>query len=814
MSRLTSPGEVLSAPDFQKDGQEFFKEFDKIQHERDESLVRRLKDGLDAMLIYAGLFSAVNSAFLIYTLPDLKPDPADDTNGLLYQLIQQTMAPNQSAEIYYPSDTFSPDPSDLLVNKLFSLSLFISILGSFIAVLGRYWLTHYQGNSGEGVERERWTQLKRSLGAERWHLVSMLEQVLPFTLLVALAIFAAGFVTHLRGLDRTNGYLMVLPLEVMGGFVLGGYLFRLLDPFCPYRTPVEELVKWIGRFILILSSFVVVCVKKLTKEVASICNWLGRRIPATPWDLNGVKASRISQDDYGDSNSTHTELDQLISGRAERTNGYIELQMQPENLGNDIPGSPPTDAHLPQEQPTSFFSAFTNLIPVQISDFELKDFDTSWELHGHAISRVLNESDESCTLFQAAASLCTISSRSALEIVFDDQVSRNRLMRLLRTAVRDLDRSQKQGPIFKEIQEVEMPVVVFGTAFLHLCLSTGNVENLPDGENTVISPEPQTLTGSSRRSLKGKYSELKGVLQWHWHLQNDKFGRQPPVFTSTSLAAGLLMGCLEPHESVLDQESELLSYRLDSVSSEDPGLWSQLALLAMACNTQGGRTMSEKRQEGFKAIQDAYTTEKATPELADAVYRAIPSHMGEKTRLPCEVFKLAWKLFVHGREKGDAARAFGHHVPFLGILEAKVRDEEQSESYQSIPSGDRVETSASWRFQAKFVFRAVGHYAMCIMALGDVRHAENEEALSFMRCVRALVPSGRSKDGAPSNPAGGQSDSEKEYRSELEAFEDICRGFESFIRSGQIKRRLAPEDQWCFTQHESSPSPRRCVPPS
>lgn len=36
MSRLTSP---LSAPDFQKDGQEFFKQFDKIQHERDDNLL-------------------------------------------------------------------------------------------------------------------------------------------------------------------------------------------------------------------------------------------------------------------------------------------------------------------------------------------------------------------------------------------------------------------------------------------------------------------------------------------------------------------------------------------------------------------------------------------------------------------------------------------------------------------------------------------------------------------------------------------------------------------------------------------------------
>lgn len=516
------------------------------------------------------------------------------------------MARNQSAEIYFAS--FSPDPSDILVNRLFSLSLFISLLGSFGAVLGRYWLTNYQGKGGKREERESWNHLRRSLSAARWQLVGVLEQALPLTLMMALAVFSFGFVIHLADLDLVTGALTVLSLGVMVGALLAGFYFRVLDPFCPYRTPLEEPILFLGHYTFKLLSFMMDGVTKLAKQVARICNWLGRHIPAT---FNGMQPSRAraSQEDSGESNSCHIELNQLINTQTGGTNGCIQLQMQPENLGDGTPPvSLPVDTHLPQEQPTGFFSRAIPKAMLQISKLASSELRSSWDLHGHAISRALIESEDSCTLYQAAASLCNISRRSALEIVIYDQASRNRLMRLLHNAIRDLDRSQKQGPMFKEIREVEMAVVVFGTATLHLYLSTENVENLPNGDSIIATSSRQPLTGPLRRSRKEKYGELKGILQLHWHLQNDKFGRQPPVFTSTSLAAGLLMGCLDSNESVFHQESESLTYRLDSVSSEDPGSWNQLALLAMACNTRGGRTMSEKRQEGFKAIQDAYNT--------------------------------------------------------------------------------------------------------------------------------------------------------------------------------------------------------------
>ncbi|KAG9042012.1 hypothetical protein FS837_011452 [Tulasnella sp. UAMH 9824] len=116
---------------------------------------------------------------------------------------------------------------------------------------------------------------------------------------------------------------------------------------------------------------------------------------------------------------------------------------------------------------------------------------------------------------------------------------------------------------------------------------------------------------------------------------------------------------------------------------------------------------------------------------------------------------------------------------------------------RNLPYAARQNGSVSWRFQAKFVFKAFGHYATSLIALGDARQAENREALGLNRGIRALVPP---MDPAGADPAHAQSASETEYKSEVKTFEETYERFESFIRSGQIKRRWAPEDQWCFSR--------------
>ncbi|KAG9018533.1 hypothetical protein FRB90_011509 [Tulasnella sp. 427] len=199
--------EVPQPPEeFCKDGAKFYRCYDALAEELDEDMVKGLKEQLDGMLIFAGLFAGVNSAFLALTLPLLSADPADDTNALLTHnnaiLIQLLSGRNDTVpqDPALPSARFSPSGDIFTINTLFSLSLAFAIISSFMAVLGRQWLVYYRKREGGGVDRQRWEQLKQFLGVKRWRLEPILDDVLPSILQIGL-IFCASLILYLRHLN-------------------------------------------------------------------------------------------------------------------------------------------------------------------------------------------------------------------------------------------------------------------------------------------------------------------------------------------------------------------------------------------------------------------------------------------------------------------------------------------------------------------------------------------------------------------------------------------------------------------------------------
>ncbi|KAG8911187.1 hypothetical protein FRC01_005866 [Tulasnella sp. 417] len=204
--------EVPEPPEgFGQDGGKFYKAYDAIAEEIDDDMTKSLKEQLDGMLIFAGLFAGVNSAFLALTLPLMSADPADDTNALLAQnnaiLIQLVSGRNDSASLdtTLPSKSFAPSGAVLSVNILFALSLAFAIIASFLAVLGRQWLVYYRRRSGGGPDRQRWEQLKRFLGAERWGLELILDDILP-------SLLQTGRFRHARK-EEDTGSLQIIAVQ-------------------------------------------------------------------------------------------------------------------------------------------------------------------------------------------------------------------------------------------------------------------------------------------------------------------------------------------------------------------------------------------------------------------------------------------------------------------------------------------------------------------------------------------------------------------------------------------------------------------------
>lgn len=205
--------------------------------------------------LQAGLFASVNSAFLALTIPLLSADPADDTNAILTQnhalLKQIVMKTNNTdgMDLALPSKTFSPSRDILTINALFSLSLAFAIISSFLAVLGRQWLVCYRKRSGGGPDRQRWEQLERFLGAERWRLKPILDDVLPSLLQIGLIIFCASLILYLHYLSPTIAIIVGVPLYVGLAFFVGSALCTTRDSFCPFRSPLSDLLPWAARHL-------------------------------------------------------------------------------------------------------------------------------------------------------------------------------------------------------------------------------------------------------------------------------------------------------------------------------------------------------------------------------------------------------------------------------------------------------------------------------------------------------------------------------------------------------------------------------------
>ncbi|KAJ7617699.1 hypothetical protein DFH06DRAFT_961388, partial [Mycena polygramma] len=85
----------------------------------DKSLVESWKSDMEGMLIFAGLFSAVLTAFLIESYKTLSPDSEDRTVKLLTQISQQLASGgNQTALFASPPISFTPSSPSLVCNAL------------------------------------------------------------------------------------------------------------------------------------------------------------------------------------------------------------------------------------------------------------------------------------------------------------------------------------------------------------------------------------------------------------------------------------------------------------------------------------------------------------------------------------------------------------------------------------------------------------------------------------------------------------------------------------------------------------------------
>ncbi|KAF7345628.1 hypothetical protein MVEN_01582000 [Mycena venus] len=155
----------------------FWNTYKTLADEHDKELLQRYSTDLDTSLIFAGLFSAVDSAFIIQIQPEF-----------------------QSSE---------PPLVTLVAQSLLYISLGSTLLAALLAVLGKQWLMFYSAAGERGTLETRGLERQRKLdGLRKWKFETIM-QTFPLLLQFALFVFAAALSVYLWKIHHVLAFIVL-----------------------------------------------------------------------------------------------------------------------------------------------------------------------------------------------------------------------------------------------------------------------------------------------------------------------------------------------------------------------------------------------------------------------------------------------------------------------------------------------------------------------------------------------------------------------------------------------------------------------------
>ncbi|KAJ4485633.1 hypothetical protein J3R30DRAFT_3816411 [Lentinula aciculospora] len=205
------------------------------------------KSDMDAILIFAGLFSASVTAFIIESYRDLMPDNSDTTVILLAHIYHElsnnaTLTTIPSVANALDANSFVPSTSSLTCNILWFSSLSLSLTAALSATLVQQWSRDYlQATVDREIPYQR-ARISTYLyeGLTKFHMKSLVTTI-PMLLHASLLLFFAGLVLFLQPVNPGISYL------VCGLLLITAILYILISILpifyfdCPYGSPLTKI---------------------------------------------------------------------------------------------------------------------------------------------------------------------------------------------------------------------------------------------------------------------------------------------------------------------------------------------------------------------------------------------------------------------------------------------------------------------------------------------------------------------------------------------------------------------------------------------
>ncbi|KAJ7923532.1 hypothetical protein B0H13DRAFT_62585 [Mycena leptocephala] len=157
--------------------------------------IDRWRSGLDALLVFLGLFSGIVTAFFVGSLGALKPDETARTNELLTNLTNIVVAISVGANLSVAQPAiFRPEETDVRLNSFWALSLVLSLSLAALAVVCRGFLNMAAFSRDAKASNKlmdiinRWSATERILGTS--------IEALPLLLVIPVSSLSLDYWTH------------------------------------------------------------------------------------------------------------------------------------------------------------------------------------------------------------------------------------------------------------------------------------------------------------------------------------------------------------------------------------------------------------------------------------------------------------------------------------------------------------------------------------------------------------------------------------------------------------------------------------------
>ncbi|KAF5332352.1 hypothetical protein D9758_016937 [Tetrapyrgos nigripes] len=213
--------------------------------EFDKEMLTGFRDTLDALLVFAALFSAVVTSFIISAVESLQPNYSQITAMLLVEQNQLLRAAGNTTAIDNVQtasvnlDSTDVSTTDLWINGLFFSSLSLSLATALLSVLVKQWLQAYSSSlpTGNAREHAKIRQFRYS-GLTDWK-VPQIIGTLPIILHASLGLFMAGFSLYVSELWPSLCWIVISVTAVSFLVYLGSIVIPVIVTIqCPYRIPL------------------------------------------------------------------------------------------------------------------------------------------------------------------------------------------------------------------------------------------------------------------------------------------------------------------------------------------------------------------------------------------------------------------------------------------------------------------------------------------------------------------------------------------------------------------------------------------------